>query len=181
MGFITGLARMEHTGINGVWRILDNQLFKNGNDLYIIPRNFLTDNYTIPNWITWLAGAGDDYDVRPSHFHDFGCWFHSMVKVDADLEYLEQIGIVRNKLCKDGKMRVICDDIPTQFLVTVPMKKKEVDNLFKEMMIATGNITKFTASKLRAGVFFNIGWLFTNHSIDYEKFYTGVNPDYLYK
>ena len=182
MGFITGMPRMVHTGINGTWKILDNQLFlDNDGSLYIVPRNFYTDNYTIPNWIAWLAGSGDDRDVCPSHFHDFGCWFHAMVIVDAPSGYLREAGIVKEHLCEDGKMRTICEDIPKEYLVIVPKKKSEVDNMFKRMMLATGHISEFSAKMLRAGVFFNLNWLFTNHAVNLNDFYSGINSDYLYR
>lgn len=180
MGFITDMPRMAHTGINGTWKILDNQLvLDEDGTLYLVPRNFLTDNYTIPNWIAWAVGSGDDRDVCPSHFHDFGCWFHSMVKVHVTLDFLKEHNLVREYLCKDGKMRTICEDIPMQYLSVVPMKKSEVDNLFKRLMLATGHISEMSATILRIGVFFNLNWWLTNHVVNLENFYSGVNPEYL--
>ena len=181
MGFVTGMPRMAHTGINGTWEILDNQLYFDNKtkDLYIVPRKFYTDNYTVPNWITWLAGAGDDYDVRPSHFHDFGCWLHALARITVSVEELRTRGIVREHLCKDGKFRTICEDVPIEFIKIEKKGKFDVDNLFKRAMDSTGRISERSANILRAGVFFNIGWLLTNNSVDLEKFYTGINLKYL--
>ena len=175
MEFITGQTRMCHTGYNGTWRLLDNQLFNYNGDVYIVPRNFYTDNYTIPNWIAWLGGSKGGRDVRPSHFHDFGCDFHAMVLLTVSLKQLREEGLLRERLCDDGVVRLICDDLPLHYLRVVKFSKRQVDDMLADMMLATGNITKSEAKKIRAGVFFNIGWLFSKHSMDYTRFYTGIN------
>ena len=58
-----------------------NQLFYNKGKLYLVPRNTVTDNYTIP-----LGINKSKWDTRPSHLHDIGCKYHQVILVDLPLE-----------------------------------------------------------------------------------------------
>ena len=78
-----------------------NQLFYHKGTLYLIPRNTVTDNYTIP-----LGINKSKWDARPSHLHDIGCRYHQVIVVELPLQilYSDYIDIVNN--------RCICRDIP---------------------------------------------------------------------
>ena len=149
--------------------LLDNELYidKNG-EISLVPRFFVTDNYTIPNWIAWLGGGKSQWDVRPSHFHDFICCYKNKIKVNLSLIQLKQ-----KKLLKNKDNLWICEDIPINYLELVPMCKTEADNMFKQMLLDTGCISKIRANILRTGVVFNVGWyLSKSKTFDMSKIYT---------
>lgn len=142
--------------------LLDNSLYwDNDGSLYIVPRLYKSDGYTIPNWISWLAGSKMEYDLRPAHFHDFMCQWHAAIKiVGLEAMDLKRKGYLRLHYCRETKKLMhVLEDIPIENLQIVEMSKWEVDCMFKRLMLATGKIKKWRVNLMRAGVFFNVGWI----------------------
>lgn len=152
--FLTSKSRIEQCNEDGRWWLVDNELFMdNDGSIYLAPRYYKTDNYTIPSCLAWVAGDKAKFDVRPSHQHDVNCSYHKKIKVNLSLSQLRKMDLL-----KGYKDLIICENIPIQYLEVLPCSKTEADNRFKRMMLATGCITKFRANLLRTGVFFNVGW-----------------------
>ena len=94
--FLTGKSRFEQTDIEGIWKTLDNQLYLDeDNTLYLVPRYFLTDGYTIPNWIAWLGGSKMQWDTRCSTQHDFECKFHKIIIVNLSIAQLKKMKFLK--------------------------------------------------------------------------------------
>ena len=82
MKWLTHKSRLEQTDECNDWILLDNEIYKDDDgSIYLTPRNYKTDNYTVPDWIAWLGGSKSKWDVRPSHIHDFGCQYHQLIKI----------------------------------------------------------------------------------------------------
>lgn len=168
MKWLTCKSRLEQSDVPNKWYLLDNEVYRDEDgQIYLVPRGYLTDNYTIPDWIAWLAGCKSKFDVRPSHIHDFGCQYHQLIRVVLSERDLKRKGYLRCN--EDGK--VVCEDIPVKYLSLVPVTKWEIDCLFKRAMKATGKISAWTYSLYRSGVFFNIGWLGDHPPYDLTKIY----------
>ena len=167
MKWLTDKSRIEQSDKAGDWYLLDNELFQDEDgSIYLTPRNYKTDNYTIPDWVAWLAGNKSKWDVRPSHIHDFGCQYHQLIKVK-----LNETGLRRLRYLRVYKDKLVCEDIPTKFLCIVPVTKWEIDCLFKRAMKATGTIPARVYNLYRGGVFFNFGWLGEHPPYDLNKIY----------
>lgn len=172
MEFLTSNARIEQTDVAGVWQTIDNQLFEDEDGkIYLVPRYYKTDNYTIPDWIAWLAGNKSKWDVRPSHFHDFGCQFHALIQVK-----LNEIQLRQRRLLKVKNNKIICENIPIKHLEVVKKDKWFIDCFFKRMMKSANNIPAWRVNLMRCGVFFNVGWLATyKNEINLNELYKVSN------
>ena len=175
MKWITDNSRLEKLSEANKWLMVDNELFQDEDgSIYLTPRNYETDNYTIPDWVAWLGGNKSKWDIRPSHIHDFGCQYHQLIRVK-----LNETGLRRLRYLRVNKNKLICEDIPTKFLELIPVTKWEIDCLFKRAMKATGTIPAHIYNLYRGGVFFNFGWLGNHPPFDLSKIYTveqnGVN------
>lgn len=160
MLWLTDKSRIEQSNECNNWYLLDNELFMDmDNTIYLTPRGFKTDNYTIPDWVAWICGSKAKWDVRASHLHDFGCLYHKLIKVN--LPYLD---LMKKGLLKVQNHKFICYDIPIEYLELIDVKKWDLDCLFKRAMKASGDIPERVYNTFRCGVFFNIGW------VKYEKF-----------
>ena len=93
--FLTGKARLQQTDKKRIWKLFDNELYKaDDGNIYLVPRNMQTDNYTIPCWIAWLAGSPVDYDTRASHLHDLWCYVREALVVTlTEKEFYDIFGI----------------------------------------------------------------------------------------
>lgn len=169
MEWLTDKSRLQQSNEPNDWYLSDNELFKDEDgSIYLVPRNYKTDNYTVPDWIAWLGGNKSKWDVRPSHIHDFGCQFHQLIRITLTELQLRQMHFLR---IHDNK--IICENIPIKFLEIIPVTKWEIDCLFKRAMKATGDIPNRVLNLFRCGVFFNIGWVLGNHPpFDLSKIYT---------
>lgn len=168
MKWLTTKSRLQQANKPNKWYLIDNELFQDEDgSIYLVPRNYLTDNYTIPDWVAWVAGCKSKYDVRPAHIHDFGCQFKQLLKVRLNEQGLRKLGYMRKK---DDIF--VCEDIPREFLEVIPVTKWEIDCLFKRAMRATREISNYTSCVYRGGVFFNIGWLGKHKAFDLNKIYT---------
>ena len=139
-----------------------NQLFYNKGKLYLIPRNVVTDNYTIP-----LGINKSKWDCRPSHLHDIGCRYHQVIIVDLPLEIL-----YTNYIEIDKNNNIICKDIPKEYLKVVDVDFNTCNNLLLYGMKAISSIPRYICKAYRLGVNFNINWLFTGKTkLDLNKLY----------
>lgn len=167
MKWITDNSRIEKLSEANKWRMIDNELFQDEDgSIYLTPRNYETDNYTIPDWIAWLGGNKSKWDIRPSHIHDFGCQYHQLIRVK-----LNETGLRRLRYLRVHKNKLVCEDIPVKFLELVPVTKWEVDCLFKRAMKATRTIPARVYNLYRGGVFFNFGWLGEHPPYDLNNIY----------
>lgn len=168
MKWLTDKTRLEQTHEPNQWIMLDNEVYQDDDGaIYITPRNYITDNYTIPDWIAWLGGNKSKYDVRPSHLHDFVCQFKQAIRIklsEFELRKLRYIHSHNNK--------IVCEDIPIKFLELIPFTKWETDCLFKRAMKSTKTIPNWICNLYRGGVFFNFGWLGGHKAFDLNKIYT---------
>lgn len=168
MKWLTDKSRIEQSNNVNDWFLLDNELYQDEDgSVYIIPRNYKTDNYTIPDWIAWLGGNKSKYDVRPSHLHDFGCQYHQLIKVNITEQNLHKFKYLR--IFRD---KIVCEDIPIKFLSLVPITKWEIDCMFKRAMKSTKVIPPKIYNLFRGGVFFNFGWLGKHPPFDLKRIYT---------
>ena len=129
---------------------LFNQLYMLDNTIYLIPRNTITDNYTIPFGID-----KDKYDVRPSHLHDIACKYHEVIIVDLPLEE------IINKYIYTIKDKIYCKDIPIEYLKIKKVSFKNTNKLLYNSMVDTNTIPKYICRLYYIGVYFNINYIFT--------------------
>lgn len=170
MKWLTDNSRLEKLNEANEWTLVDNELFQDEDGaIYLVPKNYKTDNYTIPNWIAWLGGCKSTYDPRPSHIHDFGCQYHEIIRVNLTEAKLRQL----RYLYVEGS-RIVCKDIPRKYLELVKVTKWQIDCLFKRAMKATGTIPARIYNLYRSGVFFNIGWLGNHPEYDLNNIYKEV-------
>lgn len=169
MRWLTYNSRLEKLPEANQWLLVDNELFKDEDgSIYLVPRNYKTDNFTVPDWVAWLGGNKSKWDVRPAHLHDFGCEFHQLIRVALSENLLRKLGYL--KYHKDKEI-IICEDIPIKYLELIPIDKWEIDCLFKRAMKATDTIPARIYNLYRAGVFFNFGWLGNHPPYDLSKIY----------
>lgn len=128
---------------------LCNQLYMLDDKVYLIPRKTLTDNYTIPFGIN-----KDKYDSRPSHLHDIGCKYHKVILVDLPLKKIKRYLYTIND-------KVLCLDIPIEYLKVIDITFKECNKLFYNSMKDTNSIPKYKCRLYYIGVNFNINYIFT--------------------
>lgn len=151
--FITAKARIEQVDYKDYWRTIDNELYLDDNgDLFLTPRYLWTDGYTFPNFVMAILGGKNSIDTRPCHGHDLGCRFHELIRVNMSLTQLKLQGYLRTH-----EDKVVCEDIPIEYLSIDKASKTEVDDLLKRMMIAC-NIPNWKVKLIRWGVNFNINW-----------------------
>ena len=168
MKWLTDDARLEKLPEPNKWLLVDNELFEDEDgSIYLVPRNYKTDNFTIPDWVAWLGGNKSKWDVRPSHLHDFACQYHQVIRVR-----LNEMGLRRLRLLRVHKDKLVCENIPVKFLELIPITKWETDCLFKRCMKATGTIPAKVYNLYRAGVFFNFGWLGKHPPFNLSNIYT---------
>lgn len=153
--FLTGSARLQQTEKRRIWKLLDNELFKANNDcIYIVPRNMLTDNYTIPLITAFIAGSPVDFDTRASHLHDLACFGHSVIEVSLTEKELRDEGYLRYS---DKNKMWVCEDIPKEYLKVREIGKFEANNLLYECMEVSG-VPFLSRIIIRIGVCFNFSY-----------------------
>jgi len=151
--FITAHSRIEQTDKPGYWRTLDNELYMTDNcELLLAPRFLWSDGYTFPGLVMAILGDHHYFDARCAHQHDLFCRFHQRVRVELSLAQLKMNGYLHTF---EGK--VVCEDIPLEYLNIEKVSKIWTDNTFYDMMISCG-ISKIKAMLIRFGVFFNLNW-----------------------
>ena len=164
--FLTGKSRIEQTDTEGIWKTLDNQLYLDeDNTIYLVPRYFLTDGFTIPNWIAWFGGSKMQYDTRCSTQHDFECKFHKVIVVNLSITQLKEMKLLREK---NGMM--ICEDIPKKFLEIKETTFNQTNCRFKRMLKTT-TLSHCRINLLRTGVNFNVSWLWSKQKLNMSDIY----------
>lgn len=160
--FLTAPARTQQVPERGMYRILDNELYKDDDgSINLHWRNFKTDNFT------WINSS--DWDIRCSHGHDIGCKHHQIVKVRLTENELWQKGFL-----KKFNGMIVCKDIPIEYLEIVDISGHQINNLFYRMLRdADCPITpKYVQYLYRAGVSFNIKWFWSGkNKIDLNQLY----------
>lgn len=176
MKFLTYFAEIGQTAVPNLCCTSHNQLFKDADgSIYLVPRYFITDGYTIPDWLAWLAGGKMKWDIRPAIGHDFDCKYHQTIKVNLTESELRNKGYLRNHTKTLGDEYIvipICDDIPVEYLCVERVTFNQANSKFKRMMLATDNIKKWRVNLMRCAVNLNIGWVFSGkNKIDLNKIY----------
>lgn len=168
--FITDKARFEDYE-KDLKIVLDNIVYldKKTQSLYLAPRNFVTDLYSIPNGLAWLVGDSAGRDCRPAIIHDFGCAYHKLLKVELSPAQLARLGYLHKHHSTSRNIDVmVCEDIPEQYLSLVDVTKGSVNDLFGRMM----NDLKLSRRKLiRAGVAFNFNFYWSKKDFDWNNLY----------
>lgn len=153
--FLTGSARIQQTNRRRIWRLLDNEVFlSNKGELLLAPRNMLSDNYTIPLWISFIAGSPVDFDTRGSHIHDELCYCREALIINLTVEELKEKGYLR---FSEKNNMWVCEDVPAEFLKKRKVTKLEANNILYGCMEASG-VPLLNRIIIRLGVVFNIGW-----------------------
>lgn len=143
---------------------LYNQLYHDGCKTYLIPRNTITDNYTIPFGID-----KDKYDVRPSHLHDIACKYHKVIIVDLPLED------IINKFLYTINNDILCIDIPTKYLKVINVSFKECNKLLYNGMLDTNTIPKYICRLYYIAVYLNINYIKTGkENINLDNIYNSI-------
>lgn len=172
--FLTDESRLGHLE-KDLYFCNDNTLFQDSKgNIYIVPRGFVTDFYSIPDMLAWITGDSAERDPRPAIVHDFGCAFHGLLKVRGmQVRDLIQYGYLTKHYSELRKKDYnVCMDIPECFLEFIPMSKGEVNDILGEAMECL-NVPR--RKLIRAGVCFNINWYWTGTTYDFKKLYTIYN------
>ena len=158
---------------------LHNQLFKDTDGtIYLVPRYFETDGYTIPYWLAWIGGGKKKWDMRPAIGHDLECKYHQAIVVNLTEEELRSRGYLYHKEKTIGdKVLIIpvCEDIPIKYLTVKKSTFNQANSRFKRMMKATGQLKAWRVNMMRLAVNFNVGWAFSGKTkINLENLYKSV-------
>lgn len=165
--FLTAHSRLEQLGYPEKWKLIDNQLYKDDDGtIYLCPRNYITDGFTIPNGLSIIAGSKMNYDTRASSQHDFECSYHKVIVINMSEQRLRSMGLLRTL---NGMN--ICDNIPLKFLTIKNTTFKETNARFVRMLQSVNNIPAWRRILIGKAVSLNVGWLFSEHSLDKSKIY----------
>lgn len=161
--WLTDVGPILQSNIPNKILTLSNQLLLLGNIVYLIPRNTLTDNYTIP-----LGINKSKWDTRPSHLHDIGCRYHQVIVVNLPLDCIYTY-------INTYKDKQVCSDIPKEYLKVVDVGFNECNKLLRQGMLATQTIPYWVANLYRTGVELNFNWLLTGKdNINLDNLYTNI-------
>ena len=172
--FLTSHSRFEQLNTPEKWKLIDNQLYKDDDGtIYLCPRNYITDGFTIPSLLSFIAGSKMKYDTRASSQHDFECSYHKVIVVLMSEEKLSKMSFLHayNEL-------IVCENIPVELLEVRDTSFQETNKRFLRMLQSVNNIPKWRAELMYKAVNFNVGWLFSKHRLDLTRLYE-VNYDLL--
>ena len=171
--FLTSTERIERYD-DGLYIILDNMLYQDDNGtIYLVPRNFVTDNYSIPNWTAWIVGDSAERDLRPSWIHDFICAYHKAIKVKLTRADLINKGYYHpHYSAYRDKGYLVCEDIPKRYLELVPFTKGEANDLLGRAM---EGLKVPRRKAIRIGVAFNFNWYWTKKPYHWGMLYEVTN------
>ena len=171
--FLTQKVRMEQCHERRYWHTHDNELYKDDDGtIYLTPRHFKTDNYTIPTFAAIIGGTPVDFRVEIAHIHDALCYSAHGVYVTLTEEELLEKGYYR---FSENRQLWVCEDIPKEYLAKKKFTKRQCNNLFWRALCSVP-IPWINRIILRIGVIFNIGWYWaalTKRFIDFDlnRFY----------
>ena len=156
--FLTTKSMIQQLPIQRQYRTVLNELYMDDDGaIYIVPRNYQTDNFT---WINATA-----WDIRCAHLHDVGCQYHKIIKVN-----LTEQELVDKGLTKHTKYDIICLDIPIEYLEVVDVTKLQINNLFYRMLRDSG-APKHIQILYRTGVILNVKWYTHKDELVLEDIY----------
>ena len=150
---ITGKARITQLK-SRLWITQDNQLVQlDDNRLLIAPRYLVTDNNSNP------FGDNDLSDVRASHFHDIGCAYHQLIYLNVDLAFLLLKGYLHPYINYNGETINVLEDLPIEYIEIKSCKYAEVNKIFKQILLASGE-KKLKTNLMYWAVFHNFKYWF---------------------
>lgn len=156
--FLTSKSIIQQLHKQRQYRTVVNELYKDDDGaIYIVPRNYQTDNFT---WINATA-----WDIRCAHLHDVGCQYHKIIKVKLSEWQLNNYGYLKNNGCD-----IICKDIPIDKLEVVEVSKKQINDLFYRMLRDSG-APKYIQILYRTGVILNVKWYLDKDELVLEDIY----------
>lgn len=152
-----------------LYLLKDNVVFRKDNQLYLVPRGFITDFYSIPNWIAAPVGDSAGRDQRPALLHDFICAYHAAIGIKLTEQQLAKMGYFYEEYDELLDTKVMkCRDIPRHFLELVPFSKIEANNILYDAM---RSLQVDCAIGIRIGVAFNFNWYFDKKEYNWDKLY----------
>ena len=137
-----------------------NQLLYCNGTTYLIPRNTITDGYTIPFGINKTK-----WDIRPASLHDIGCRYHSVIIVDLPLNEIYE------KFLELDDTKTICKDIPKEYLRIKSLTFNQVNDLLLYGMDCLKSIPKFITELYRTAVNLNLKYPFNKYKLDITILY----------
>lgn len=149
--FLTSPSKTEQIAEKGKFILCNNELYKDDDgQIYLAWCGYKTDNFT------WIKKA--DWDIRCSHIHDIGCQYHQLVRVLLNEHQLRAMRLLHVKNDK-----ILCKNIPIQFLEVIDISGHKINNLFYRMLRDADcpKTPKFYQLLYRTGVAFNLGWFGT--------------------
>lgn len=163
--FLTDKARYEDY-YKDLKISLDNVLYKDHDGtIYLCPRNFVTDLYSIPNALAWIVGDSAGRDCRPALIHDFICATHKAIKVNLTEAQLKGLGYLHTHYSNSRDIYIeVCEDIPINYLSLVTFSKGQANNILGRAMESL-DIDK--RRLIRVGVAFNFNY-YWNWDKDYS-------------
>lgn len=165
--FLTAHSRFEQLNVPEKWKLIDNQLYKDDDgSIYLCPRNYITDGFTIPNFVAVLGGSKMNYDTRASSQHDFECSYHKVI----------QVNMTENRLRSSGLLHIanginVCENIPLKFLSVKETTFKQTNERFIRMLASVNNIPAWRRALIGKAVFLNVGWIWSEHYFYKSKIY----------
>lgn len=169
MQFLTSLPRVQYFQ-NDLWIMRDNLLYQDDDyKVYLVPRNFVTDFYSIPNWVDFLTGDSAGRNPEPCLVHDFGCAYHALLEVALTPDELRECEFIHEHYDeKNDVMLTVCENIPEELLSLKPVTKGEINDMLGRMMRDL-DIPK--RGLIRLGVCFNFNFYWTGKDYDFSKLY----------
>lgn len=171
--FLTDEPRIQHYK-DDKWISFDNVLFKDkDNCIYLVPRNFVTDLYSIPNLLAWTVGDSAGRDPRPALLHDFGCAYHNVIRVYLNEAELLAKGYLTKYYSKSrNRTFTICENIPKEYLDLIPVTKGSINDMFGRMLKCL-DIDK--RREIRFGVCFNFNYYKSGKDYNWNNLYKEDN------
>lgn len=165
--FLTSKSRLGQTAIEGLWYTLDNQLYKDEDgNIYLTPRNTITDGYTIPSVFHFLVGGKFMHDVRACVQHDFECYYRKVIKVNLTIFQLRKLNFLR---LKDNMW--VCDDIPIEYLTVEDTTFNQTNSRFRRMLDCLENMSEWQKVLIGNAVNFNLFWFLESLELQLDQIY----------
>ena len=163
MKFLTYQTELRKSNSHFEWDTLHNQLFQDyDGTIYLVPRYFQTDGYTIPLIVTPIAGDRMEYDIRPAVQHDWECKYRFALVVTLTEYELRQKRLLHTIVKHiDGQDIAIdvCEDIPVKYLKVVPTTFVKTIRRFQRCLECISDMDNYHKKMIGNAVFLNIGWL----------------------
>ena len=163
MKFLTAETELRKSKSHFEWETLHNQLFEdNDGTIYLVPRYFQTDGYTIPLIVTPFIGDRMEYDIRPAVQHDWECKYRFALTTTLTEFELRQKRILHkiNKQIEGKTVTIdVCEDIPAKYLKIIPTTFVKTIKRFQRCLDCIDDMNGYNKKMIGNAVFLNIGWL----------------------